>query len=491
MNIKEAKESIRNTVEAYLSRNEFGEYIIPIEKQRPVFLMGPPGIGKTAIVEQVAGELGVGLLTYSMTHHTRQSALGLPFISHKNYGGREYDISEYTMSEIIASIYEVMEVTGLEQGILFLDEINCVSETLSPIMLQFLQYKVFGRHTVPEGWIVVTAGNPPEFNNSVREFDIATWDRVKRIDIEPEIGIWKEYALSKGVHPAILTYLESKNSSFYSIESTVDGKKFVTARGWEDLSQIMRIYEARGIEIDYKLVIQYVQSDDIAGEFSIYYKLFNRYKGSYDTEKILSGKVDKNITDKAGTSKFDERIALIGLLLDALREESRILMLRKDTAALYGEKIKQVSGYEKLEEIIASLEKEIKANKVSKSYTEDKLFTLKRTFELLSTVCEEIKINSGVEAKIKLQESLETLESTLKEEVHREKERFENMFDFLGKTFGKDKEILIAVTEITKSRHIVKFITTYGCDSYFKYSREFMTGVRNNEIDREIGELGV
>lgn len=81
--------------------------------------MGPPGIGKTAIIEQVAGELGVGVLSYSMTHHTRQSALGLPYIAHKNYGGKEYMVSEYTMSEIIAAIYDMMEETGVKEGILF------------------------------------------------------------------------------------------------------------------------------------------------------------------------------------------------------------------------------------------------------------------------------------------------------------------------------------------------------------------------------------
>ncbi|MBR5027962.1 MAG: AAA family ATPase, partial [Bacteroidales bacterium] len=72
-----------------------------------MILWGPPGIGKTAIMEQIAQELGVGLVSYSMTHHTRQSALGLPFIETKNYGGKEYSVSEYTMSEIIASVYDM------------------------------------------------------------------------------------------------------------------------------------------------------------------------------------------------------------------------------------------------------------------------------------------------------------------------------------------------------------------------------------------------
>ena len=197
MNIKQAKEQIKNAMTAYFTKNAFGEYVIPIEKQRPIFLMGPPGIGKTAVMEQIANELGVALVSYSMTHHTRQSALGLPYIATKTYGGKEYSVSEYTMSEIIASCYDMTEETGLKEGILFLDEINCVSETLAPSMLQFLQYKIFGRHRVPDGWIVVTAGNPPEYNNSVREFDIVTWDRLKRVDVEPDYDVWKEYATSK------------------------------------------------------------------------------------------------------------------------------------------------------------------------------------------------------------------------------------------------------------------------------------------------------
>ena len=103
--------------------------------------MGPPGIGKTAIMEQIAEECQVGLVAYTITHHTRQSAVGLPKIVTRNYGGKEMDITEYTMSEIIASVYECMEHTGKKEGILFVDEINCVSETLAPAMLQFCRTK--------------------------------------------------------------------------------------------------------------------------------------------------------------------------------------------------------------------------------------------------------------------------------------------------------------------------------------------------------------
>ena len=164
MNIKRAKQEILRTVRAYLAKDDAGEYRIPAVRQRPILLMGPPGVGKTQIMEQAARESGIALVAYTITHHTRQSAVGLPFIRQKVYGDKEFSVTEYTMSEIIASIYEKMEATGLREGILFIDEINCVSETLAPTMLQFLQCKTFGNQAVPAGWLIVAAGNPPEYN---------------------------------------------------------------------------------------------------------------------------------------------------------------------------------------------------------------------------------------------------------------------------------------------------------------------------------------
>ena len=208
MNIKRAKQEIKNALRAYLAKDEFGAWRIPPIRQRPVLLIGPPGIGKTQIMQQIAEETGVGLVSYTLTHHTRQSALGLPFIERVRLGGEERTVTSYTMSEIIASVYREIERTGVSEGILFLDEINCISETLTPMMLQFLQCKTFGNQQLPAGWMVVAAGNPPEYNKSVREFDVVTLDRVKKIDIKEDFGVWKEYAGKRGIHGAILSYLE-------------------------------------------------------------------------------------------------------------------------------------------------------------------------------------------------------------------------------------------------------------------------------------------
>ena len=322
MNIIEAKQEIIHTIRAYLMKDETGAYRIPVEKQRPMLLMGPPGIGKTAIMEQIASELGINLVSYTITHHTRQSAIGLPFISKRAFGGEEYSVTEYTMSEIIAAVYEQIERSGIHEGILFLDEINCVSETLAPMMLQFLQYKTFGTHKVPDGFVIVTAGNPPEYNRSVRDFDIVTLDRVKRLDITADVEAWKRYAYQMGVHGAILAYLDIKKENFYIVKADLAGQQFVTARGWEDLSRIMTVYEEMGLPITRELVLQYLEDPEVARDFATYYALYQKYRTSYHVPEILAGQRPTDLRALV-SAPFDEKLSLIGLLTDALGQGFR------------------------------------------------------------------------------------------------------------------------------------------------------------------------
>ena len=501
MNIKQAKEQIQNAMKAYFTKDQFGNYITPIEQQRPVFLMGPPGIGKTAIMEQIAAELGVGLISYSMTHHTRQSALGLPFIEKKVYGGQEYSVSEYTMSEIIASVYDMMEQTGLKEGILFLDEINCVSETLAPSMLQFLQYKIFGRHRVPNGWIVVTAGNPPEYNNSVREFDIVTWDRLKRIDVEPDFTVWKEYAYKKGVHAAIMTYLDIKKADFYRIETTVDGKSFVTARGWSDLSDMMKLYEQHGIAIDEKLIAQYLQNKKIAKDFAIYYDLFNKYKSDYQVDKILTGKVTDEIKDRAQRAKFDERLALLGLMLDAITAELRQVNLAEQAQmellnALKNARMEltkpDADAVVTVQKQSDQLSKKIENGKISSTISSDAEYACHNAIAALEEMEQMLKEKApaeGMEAFKLLKADFDERTKQLKKQADAAGKQLSNVFVFCEDVFSEGQEMLILVTELTISYYGAHFISRYGCKEYFNHNKELLFYERQKEIIREIENL--
>lgn len=495
MNIKQAKQEIENAMKAYFTKDETGNYVIPIEKQRPVFLMGPPGIGKTAIMEQIAAEMGVGILSYSMTHHTRQSAMGLPFIVHKNYDGMECDVSEYTMSEIISAIYELMEKSGVKEGILFLDEINCVSETLAPVMLQFLQYKVFGRHKVPKGWIVVTAGNPPEYNNSVRDYDIVTWDRLKRIDVDADFDVWKEYAYKAGVHEAIISFLEIKKDYFYIVESTVDGKNFVTARGWEDLSRMIKLYEYHGIEVNEELVGQYLQHQKVAKAFARYYDLYNKYKSDYQISQIIEGNYDEEIVNRAQNAKFDEKVTVVGLLLDAItgktsevvKEDQMLAMLKKEVKSLESRFADSSrTPYEVLQLKIADKKSEFEAGKASGTLSSSAQKNLLKVITSLEKMAEETEMLDGETAFAKCKEMYVAKVRANKEKAARASANMDNMFKFADKAFPDGGEQLMLVTELTAGYYCVQFIAKYGNEEYFKHNQQLMFYERDMEI---IGEL--
>ena len=500
MNISKAKTQIRNAVKAYLTRDEFGSYAIPVEKQRPVLLIGPPGIGKTAIMEQIASELGIGIISYSMTHHTRQSAIGLPFISHKVYDGKEYDVTEYTMSEIIASIYELMEETGVKEGILFLDEINCVSETLSPLMLQFLQYKVFGRHRIPDGWIIACAGNPPEYNDSVRDFDIVTLDRLKKIDVEADYDTWKEYALAAEIHPAVTTFLQSKRNRFYSVETTVSGRSIVTPRGWEDLSKMLYLYEQNDLEVDEDLIIQYLQDPAAAKEFAVYYDLFNKYRTEYPIEDILRGRHTGEIIGQAADAGFDEVYTLIGLLLSNVRTDIRACNAEaqviedirghlKDYAeADHGDKVPQ----ERLLEIAGKVRSEFDAGRRAGSVSQAQRKRMLRTADILEKFASE---TSGVkdydESFGIIKDSFATLVRAHASRVAGTQDKLSGLFKFAESCWGEGREMLMIVTELTADAGCASFINKYGCEEYFRHNKELLFSERQVEIDRKIDQLEI
>ncbi len=499
MNIKEAKEEIANTLRAYHRKDEWGNYCYPLLRQRPILLMGPPGIGKTAIMEQVARECQVGLVAYTITHHTRQSAIGLPRIEEKVYDGRTVSVTEYTLSEIIASVYDCMERTGKREGILFIDEINCVSETLAPTMLQFLQNKAFGSHQVPEGWMIIAAGNPQEYNKSVREFDIVTLDRVRKIDIDVDCDVWMEYAWGHQVHGAILSYLSIKKENFYQVENTVDGKFFVTARGWEDLSEILKNYEELGIAVGEPLVIQYLQREEVARDFAAYYQLFHKYGEDYGVKEIIEGAIGQKKygqkTDMARKASFEERFTVVNLVLDYLSGQWREYRWMNGKVTLLHQALQHFKKFldaeadcESLEAFIAqrrdSLQVRIQAGLASMRDKREEEWVLKKL--------EEFWLDLRKRHLYGKEEGFARIRDLFQKEVelrvrlidHIQK-KLDRAFQFVEDCFGEEQEMALFVSGLTKNVCAMEFISAHGNRQYFHYSEQLLYRQREAQLQKE------
>jgi hypothetical protein len=462
VNISQAKEEIKNTVLAYTAKNEGGTYRIPPARQRPVLLMGPPGIGKTAIMEQIAGELAIGLVSYTMTHHTRQSALGLPMIEKRVFAGETRAVTEYTMSEIIASVYRQIEEAGFREGILFLDEINCVSETLMPAMLGFLQYKTFGGHKLPQGWIVAAAGNPVQYNRSARDFDTVTLDRLKVIPVEIDFEAWKGYAQSRNLHPLIRSYLNLKSEHLYAAETGPRGSGFVTPRGWEDLSEMILAFEALGFPAGEGLFRQYLQHDEIARDFALFFELNRSLKEQYRIDRIPeTGTPIPELRE----ARFDQRLCVVQFLLHRL---NTFAAEWSDHAALQ----------QSLEYFIDGLPAnpaDAAGFAAGRIRAREKALETKRSFDLLQSGEEEAEVRFIRLVKTCLtriqSENPEDPPDRFRELAAREGAKTDrlgqtlegairNCFNFVNALFGKSQELVIFLTELRSFDPARRFIET-------------------------------
>ena len=533
MNIKAAKEEIIRTVRAYLQKDELGTYVIPPERQRPVLLIGPPGVGKTAVMRQIAEEMNINLVSYTITHHTRQSAIGLPFIARKSYGGEEHAVTEYTMSEIVASVYDQIERSGIREGILFLDEINCVSETLAPTMLQFLQYKMFGTHRVPEGFVLITAGNPPEYNRSVRDFDIVTLDRVKRIDVTADFPVWKEYAYQNGIHGAVTAYLEIRKEHFCRVVNDPDGRHFVTPRAWEDLSDSLRVYESLSLPVGRELIAGFIQDPEIMKSFAVYYELWNRYRTVYRIPAILEGTASGG-DESLRNAVFDEKLSLIGLLVSALgsrflqvdtrKEVQRELFgivkkirdgLRRERdaetdgagdsavpAKLTGRQDREAAAasfengrmtvLERLRTASGELQGKIDAKRAARMLAREREKRLLMTVRALDELCDDLAREASGDAArdyALMRDRFAEREAERRAFSMKTGQELENAFHFLAETFGEGQEMVIFLSELSASVYAMKFIQEYGSREYDRQSRLLLLKDRRQALREEIFSL--
>lgn len=324
-NIAEAKEEVSTAVRCYLLKDENGNYIMKEVSKLPLYLIGPPGVGKTEIVKEIADELGLGYCSFSLTHHTRNSLLGLPVITEmEGLDATDGKYTEYTMSEIIAKVYELVR-EGYKEGILLLDEFPCMSPTIIPAMLAFLQTKNIGQHTLPEGWTIVLCGNPPEYNDHSITFDTAITDRLRKIEVEWDPEVFLSYAREQQFHESVQSYLELNPASIYKL----DEDSLVTCRGWENLSHTIKACEKLGVVPSYHIVRQFIKSDEIATAFINHY-LDETGLTADEIRDILGGKENKTLIKKYDQSDSNTKMALVSRLASYMTDDCEGLITCAD-----------------------------------------------------------------------------------------------------------------------------------------------------------------
>ena len=348
-----------------------------------------------------------------------------------------------------------------------------------------------------EGWVIVAAGNPPEYNKSVREFDLVTLDRVRRIDIEPKLSVWQDYARAHRLHPAVTAYLELRPQHFYKIENDVDGVQFVTARGWEDLSAYLQAADKLALPVDEGVIGQYLRHPEVARDFAAYWVLYRKYHEDYGVEDILQGKPYDAVIARAMDASFDERISLVSLLLAGLN--TRFADARA-TGAVTDACYQQLRSFKRtlsqqpdadpadlFAERCDAYRAKLEADKTAGALLPDEAAARTRTLALLTAWSR--SLDNGLDAD----EAFDTVRGAFDTQVQRREEAvsaasnaLEFAFDFMEQAFAESQEMVVFVTDLTVNPASHQFLTENGCERYFKYNKDLLLDHRKAALQQEL-----
>jgi hypothetical protein len=271
--------------------------------------------------------------------------------------------------------------------------------------------------------------------------------------------------------------------------------QFATARGWEDLSEILYAYEALGIVPDAELAVQYVQMPAVARDFQNYYALYNKYRQVYHIDDILHGCVPKVTLSEFAAAPFDERLAVMGLLLSKLAEAARntrqadaLCKALYDTLSAVKQRMEREDPAEVLREIEGVRRAALK--RAAAAGQDDKELRNLRQAEINAIEAYRRELDSspeeGAEARFALVKALFG-EETAKAEALAEEAgaKFDNAFRFLEAAIGQSQELVLFVTEITAGYDSSWFVSEFGCDAYFRNNRDLLFDeTRQNLLDR-------
>ena len=334
----------------------------------------------------------------------------------------------------------------------------------------------------------MAAGNPPQYNKSVREFDIVTLDRVRKIDVEADCDVWMEYACRQEVHEAILSYLRIKKDNFYCVENTVDGKFFVTARGWEDLSEILKSYEEFQIPVTQSLVEEYLQKEETARDFAAYYQLYRKYGTDYGITRILEGSLSSEVykekTEMAGKGSFEERFTVVNLVLGALHTGFSLFAGKEERRICLHEALgylkKYIQDHEEIQDIHGfiqnrknSLEVKIEAGLLREKEIQKENWVI-RKLEEYDLNLKKDHIRKSAQGFEKIKEYFQTELQEREQETQNLLDQTKKAFHFLEEAFGDSQEMVLFVSGLTQDDKAMDFLTVHESPMYLKWSEKLL-----------------
>jgi MoxR-like ATPase len=227
-------------------------------------IWGPPGVGKSSVVAQVARSAGLNLTDLRLSQLAPTDLRGLPV-----------PLAGDTPDEGRSVWYPPEFLPQDGRGILLLDEINMAPPAMQGIAQQLILDRKVGSYSAPDGWFIWAAGNRKEDRASVFEMPAPLANRFLHLEVKPDFGAFKDYALEAGMHEQVLAFLSFRPTLLHKPDT--QSPNWPSPRSWEMAS---RLHEAN-------LGIEPAVGKAASGEFNAFLKI---YRALPQLDDILSGK---------------------------------------------------------------------------------------------------------------------------------------------------------------------------------------------------------
>ena len=240
-----------------VTQNDLLEILLHVAPVRPVFIWGAPGIGKSALVESFADQVGLPCVSLLGSQLAPEDIIGIPQIQN--------DVSTFLPPKMIAR---------KEPYVLFLDELNACSQEVQKAFYSLIHEHRIGEYHFPEGSIVIGAGNRAQDSAIVKTMSSALINRMFHVQLKADVSQWLTWAYTNNIHPWVTNYLTQRPDHLFS-EPPKTEAPYSTPRSWHMLSDALKEYSAGARDIpdaNLRMVAHGCPSPSHAGMFIAYTK---------------------------------------------------------------------------------------------------------------------------------------------------------------------------------------------------------------------------
>ena len=246
-------------------------------KKRPVFLWGPPGIGKSELVSEIAQELGGHMIDLRLGQMEPTDIRGIPFYN-KDSGKMDWAEPVDLPTEELADQYPVV--------VLFLDELNSAAPSVQAAAYQLILNRRVGKYVLPKNVVLVAAGNRESDKGVTYRMPTPLANRFVHQEMRVDFPSWQEWAVNNGIHKDVVGYLSFAKQDLYDFDPKSASRSFATPRSWTFVSQFLEEEDAD--EDTLMNLIAGTVGEGLAVKFMTHRKIAGRMP---KPEDILTGKV--------------------------------------------------------------------------------------------------------------------------------------------------------------------------------------------------------